>query len=96
MKTSMIALLLLAMLLLARGQTVPAPERLLPADTIAVLTVPDMAAARRANSRAPHVRLWSDPAMKAFVDHFWSRLESDLIRPIESDLGLSFSNYLGL
>ena len=80
----------------AAAQPVPPPEKLLPADTLGVLTVPDMAATRRLLDQSPQWQLWRDPALAPFVNKFWAKLETDVLQPIEKELGASLTNYLEL
>ncbi len=80
----------------ALAQPVPPPEKLLPADTLGVLTVPDMAATRRLLDQSPQWQLWRDPALAPFVEKFWSKFETDVLQPLEQELGGSLTNFLGL
>jgi len=80
----------------AVAQPVPPPEKLLPADTLGVLTVPDMAATRRLLDQSPQWQLWRDPALGPFVNKFWAKFETDVLQPFESELGASLTNYLDL
>lgn len=80
----------------ALAQPVPAPEKLLPADTLGVFTVPDMAAARRLIDQSPHMQLWRDPALAPFVEKFWSKFETDVLRPLEAEMGASLTNFFAL
>lgn len=75
---------------------IPAPEKLLPDDTLVVLTAPDFAQIRELCKTSPQAQLWNDPAMKPFKDHFLATLEEKLIRPLERELGVSFEDYASL
>lgn len=81
---------------LAIGAPVPPPERLLPADTLGLLTVPDYAASRDVLAKSSVSQFWSDPAMKAFRDKFMAKFNSDMVAPLEKEFGLKFSDYSGL
>jgi hypothetical protein len=81
---------------LALGADVPPPEKLLPADVLGMVTVPDYAKARTSITRAPLRQLWNDPGMKAFREKFVGKLTSDVITPLEREFGLKFSDYSGL
>ncbi len=81
---------------LAFGAPVPPPERLLPADTLGLLTVPDYASSREVLAKSSASQFWSDPAMKAFRDKFMAKFNSDLVAPLEKEFGLKFSDYSGL
>jgi hypothetical protein len=87
--------------LLAAGLTtasaaVPPPEQLLPGDTLLVATIPDADKARAAWNTTPGAMLWAAPEMKAFRDKFMGRLNSDVIAPIEKELGVKFADYTSL
>jgi len=69
---------------------------LLPSDTIAVFTVPEYAGAKKKWQQYPGRLLWADPSMKPFKDKFINKLESDLIKPLEKEFGLTLSDYSGL
>lgn len=81
---------------IAPAQPVPPPEKLLPADTLGILTVPDVAAARRLLDQSPQWQLWRDPALGPFMNKFWAKFETDVLQPIERELGTPLTNYLGL
>src|SRR5689334_12532224 len=49
---------------------VPGAEKLLPDDTLVVLSVPDWQKAKSAYNEFPMSQLWHDPSMKAFTDKF--------------------------
>ena len=53
---------------------VPPAEKLLPADTLAVVTVPDWDQAAAAAKDFSLAQLWRDPAMKPFVEKFDQKL----------------------
>jgi hypothetical protein len=75
---------------------VPPPDKLLPADTLGVFTVTDMAKARSSYGNWSASQLWRDPAMKPFKDKFMTKFNSDLVEPLEKSLGIKFSDYIGL
>jgi len=50
----------------ASAAPVPPPDKLLAADTLAVLTIADYKKARADWDRWPMAKLWNDTAMKAF------------------------------
>jgi hypothetical protein len=80
---------LLAALTASAGAATPPAEKLLPPDTLAMLTAPGWQQARRAFEESATGRLWADPAMKAFKDHFQNRLKSEWLAPLERDLGVN-------
>lgn len=93
MKRQLLTLVLLAACAFSTFAATPPPEKLLPADTVAVLTVPDFAKASATWKQAPASLLWADPAMKAFKDKFMSKFRSDLVEPMEKELGIKISEY---
>ena len=74
----------------------PPPDKLLAADTLAVLTVPDYAHNKAVVSQWPIGQFWSDPAMKPFTEKFGGKVKTDLIAPLEREFGLKFSDYADL
>jgi hypothetical protein len=89
---------LLAALALPGGSfaATPPPDKLLSGDTLGVFTIPDYAKAKAASSGWPSRQLWADPAMKPFVDKFVEKFKSDLLAPLERELGLKLSDYKDL
>jgi hypothetical protein len=75
---------------------IPSVEKILPDDTLLMVTTPDFAKARQAYRSSPQTQLWDDPAMKPFKDKFISKLTDDLIQPLEKDLGVKFEDYTNL
>lgn len=73
---------------------VPPPDKLLPNDTLAVVTVPDWAAAQK--SSAPALQLWNDSALKPFKDKFLAKWKSDIVEPFQREFGIKFTDYTGL
>jgi hypothetical protein len=93
------ALLFTALALLAAkaaGAAIPPAEKILPSDTLLVLTIPDCAKMRAIFEKTPQSRLWNDPAMKPFRENFMERLKEEFIAPLERDLGVKFDDYSAL
>src|SRR5689334_9351789 len=86
----------LATVFVSHAAPVPPPEKLLPADTIALLTVPEFAKAYASWRQWPMGQLWADPSMTAFRDKFMDKLRSEVISPIEKQLGVKLGDYSGL
>jgi hypothetical protein len=78
------------------GATVPPPEQLLPAGTVAVLTLPDVTRARAACATNATGQFWSDPAMRPFREHLVGAIDRQLIAPLERELGVKLADYDGL
>jgi hypothetical protein len=81
---------------LSSSAAVPAPEQLLPDDTLAVLAVPDFARVRAAQKQSAMALLWDDPAMKPFRDKLMNQLQKEVIDPIEKELGIKLADYADL
>jgi hypothetical protein len=88
--------LLCALALPLAAAPVPPPEKLLPADTLFVLTIPDYAKSSAVWKQWPGVQFWGDSSMKPFRDKFVKKLETEVIAPLEKELGIKFADYLGL
>ena len=74
----------------------PPAEKLLPADTLAFLTVPDWPKAQSSFTNSATGQLWAEPAMKAFKENFFDKFHADKIQPLEKELGFRFTNFLSL
>jgi len=88
--------LLLSILFLAANlcfAALPPAEKILPADTLAFLTVPDWSKAQTNFSKSALGQLWADPSMKSFKDKFWEKFNADTIKPLEKELDFKFSNF---
>jgi hypothetical protein len=78
--------------LCASAAVLPA-EKMLPGDTLVLLSIPDFTKMREIYRNSPQGRFWSDPAMKPFADKFTAKLESELISPLEHEMGIHLSDY---
>jgi len=83
-------------LALKASTPIPSVEKLLPDDTLLVLTTPDFAKARELYHTSPQTQFWNDPAMKPFREKFLSKMHDNLIQPLEHDLGVDFNDYTNL
>ncbi|MBI3848807.1 MAG: hypothetical protein HY298_00740 [Verrucomicrobia bacterium] len=72
---------------------VPPAEKLLPDDTLVLLTVPDWPKARNILTNSPQGQFWNDPAMKPFKDKFMARLKEDVLTPLERDMGIRWEDF---
>src|SRR5262245_61722352 len=75
---------------------VPPPEKLLPEDTLFLLTIPDFTKARELYRTWPQSQFWTDPAMKPFKDKFMSKLSEEFIEPLERELNIKFEQFTSL
>ncbi len=91
------ALLSLTLLLAlnVKAQT-PPPEKLLPADTLLVATVPDLDKARAEIKSNPASQLYTDPAMQPFIKKLLAKWNSEIVAPLEREMGIKFEDYLAL
>jgi hypothetical protein len=89
---------LLALLLGARTAAAAEPpaQKLLPKDTVMVVTLPDTGKALEILTNSAMGRLWRDPKVKAFKDKFNAKLQSAAVGPLERQLGIRFADYEGL
>ncbi|HEY0456569.1 MAG TPA: hypothetical protein VGE41_09350 [Verrucomicrobiae bacterium] len=81
---------------LMRAATVPSPDKLLPADTLVVFTIPDYTKASAVVNSTAGGQLWADPVMKPFKEKFINKFKSDLVEPLEKQFGIKFSDYTDL
>jgi hypothetical protein len=88
--------LALAAFCLRAGAAVLPPEKLLPKDTVLVLTAPDWNKAKLFWGNVPYAKLWQDPSMKPFKDKFLDKLTNNVIKPLEQNLGINLADYDGL
>jgi hypothetical protein len=96
MKTKVLFIASLVAFAISTKADVPAAEKLLPKDTLVLITAPDFTKFRATLKESPQSELWNDPAMKPFKDKFISKFKSDLVAPLEKELGVKFSDYKGL
>ncbi len=83
-------------LALTTRAAVPPAEKLLPDTTQFVLTIPDFTKARDVYIHSPQVQLWQDPAMKPFREKLWGKFSSDMLAPLERQLGVHFDDFTNL
>lgn len=78
------------------GAAVPPAEQLLPSDTMGVFTIPDWAKSSQVYGQSPAVQLWHDPEMKAFKEKFMNQFQTEILTPLERELGIKFEDYCAL
>src|ERR1051325_1594817 len=96
MKIRFVLLAAFAVSLATLSAAVPPPEKLLPADTVAVVTVPDWDKTVVFWNGSASGRFWDDPVMKAFRDKFEKRFREEVVEPWERDLGVKLADVAGL
>jgi hypothetical protein len=96
MNRSFTCLAALSALTLAVQAAVPPAAKLLPKDTLGLVTVPDWSKASADMGGSPGGRIWADPAMKPFRDNFEKKFGEKVVGKMEKDLGIKLSDYLDL
>src|SRR5579859_4549518 len=81
---------------LTASAVIPPVEKILPDDTLFLITTPDFAKMRELYRTSPQAQFWNDPAMKSFKENFISKLQDNLLQPLERDLGVHFADYTNL
>ncbi len=94
-KQSLFVAALFALALVSTAQ-VPSAEKLLPNDTLVLVSVPDVTKFCGVLKDSPQTQLWNDPSMKAFKDKFMTKFKADMVAPLEKELGIKFSDYKDL
>jgi hypothetical protein len=87
---------LLWFFLFRAGAAIPAPEQLLPQDTLLMVTAPDFRKMREIYGNLPRTKLWEGPAMKPLKERFVSRWQEEFVRPLEHELNVSLDSYSSL
>jgi len=88
-----IALCSLALSEFASSAPVPPPEKLLPPDTLFVISAPDWTKLREVYKKSPQSQFWDDPAMKPFREKFQAKWNDEFVKPLERDLGVRLDDY---
>ena len=86
-------------LALASGRLVaaiPPAAKLLPKDTLVMVTIPDWTAATGQAANSGFGNLWADAAMKPFRDHFEAQFKEKVLGKLEKDLGIKAADYQAL
>jgi hypothetical protein len=80
----------------ATAAAVPAPERLLPADTMLLATLPDWETAATGWQQNPLHRFWNDPAMGPFREKLTTAFRRELLAPFEGQTDVRLGELVGL
>ncbi|HTL57298.1 MAG TPA: hypothetical protein VL361_16565 [Candidatus Limnocylindrales bacterium] len=75
---------------------IPSPEKLLPDDTLIIVTAPDLGKLRADFKKTPQNQFWNDPAMKPFTEKFMSKWTEEVVKPLERDLGIKLNDLANL
>ena len=75
---------------------IPSPEKLLPDDTLLLVTAPDFSKLREIYKASAQSQLWNDPTMRPFKEKFLSKWNDEFVKPLENELKIHFDDYLSL
>jgi hypothetical protein len=75
---------------------VPPPEKLLPKDTVVVVTAPDWDKGWKFLTGTSYGHLWQDPALKPFRDKFIDKFTDEVLTPLENNFKIKLSDYQAL
>jgi hypothetical protein len=95
-RTPAVLLILAATLTSPIRAAIPPAEKILPPDTLFVMTAPDWVRLREVSNKSPQSQFWNDPAMKPFRDKFMAKWTEEFVKPLERDLGVKFDDYSAL
>lgn len=95
MKKFAFALGLLVVVVSGRAE-IPAAEKILPADTLVVFSLPDYGRPPTNRPASAQMQFWRDPAMKPFREKFMGKFQSELLGPLARDLGMGLTNFTAL
>ncbi len=79
----------------AQGAVLP-PEKLLPKETLAVVTAPDTPKFLSVATNSTMGRFWRTPEMKPFRDKFEEKFKASIGTSLEKDFGLKWEDVSGL
>ena len=85
-----------ALLTLPVVAAAPPAAELLPADTLALFSVPDWEKAAAQWNASPQGRLWQDPAIKPFREKLTKHWKEEFAAPLEQALGARLKDYADL
>lgn len=82
--------------LTGRAAATPPAERLLPPDTLALLSVPDWGRVHTEAKANPMHRLWNDEALRPFREKLLNKLQTEVLTPLEQKSGVKLADYAEL
>ncbi len=88
-----LAFLSLTLGMFAAFGAVPPAEKLLPPDTLFVVSAPDWTRLQEVYRKSPQSQFWDDPAMKPFREKFLNKWNEEFVQPLERDLGVKLDDY---
>ena len=93
MKKCFILFTALFCLCISHAAPVPPAQKLLPADTLFMVSIPDCNKLGEVFKASPQGQAWNDAAMDAFRKDFMKKFSADMLDPLEKELGFKFSEY---
>ncbi len=75
---------------------IPPAEKLLPPDTLAMVSAPDWTKLREVYKKSPQSQFWDDAAMKPFRAKFAAKWSEEFVKPLERELGVKLDDYEAL
>ncbi len=78
------------------GAAIPPAEKLLPQETLVVITAPDWTKLSAIYRRSAYGQFWNDPAMKPIKDRLMIRWQEEFVKPLERELAVSLDSYSAL
>ena len=85
--------MLLVASLAGQGAVTPPAERLLPPDTLALLSIPDWSKVREDGKTSAVQMLWNDPAIRPFREKLLGKLQTEVLDKLEKDTGIRLAEY---
>ena len=82
-----------AVSLAAARAEIPTAEKLLPEDTLVVVTTPDISKLKETYHKSAQTKVLDDPAMKPFRDKLMAKWKGDFLEPLERELDIKVSDY---
>ncbi|MGB9602790.1 MAG: hypothetical protein ACPMAG_08365, partial [Limisphaerales bacterium] len=71
-------------------------EKLLPSETVLLITIPDWNKNKEVWEKHPQAQLFKDPSLQAAKEKFLARWRAEVVDPLEKELGIKFSDYYGI
>lgn len=71
-------------------------EKLLPTQTVFLLTITDVDKWEEQWNNSPQGLLWKDPSMQPFKDKFVGKWKKEVVQPLENELGIKFADFSDL
>jgi hypothetical protein len=83
-------------LALATHGAIPGAEKLLPPETLLMVSVPDFTKARALWEHSAQFQLWNAPEMKPFREGFFAKWDEELVKPLQRECGIQLDSCTNL